>query len=260
MCIRDRWDEIEKDTRRTRTELKFFNEPTGGPRKYITHSKSVTLDKPEVHAEVLLRILFIYAKSSGNGYVQGMNEILAPIYFCFRAATNNEESSNNNNNNSHDSDSESGGESFEADAYFVFCTVMEHVSISLEALNGRVRKLNEVFKKVDHALWNHFELQRLDPKFYSVRWLMLFLTQEFSMTKVLRLWDSLLAHPHKVEYLNYLCIAVLSMKREYYLKVGFSEIIESLQKKTGELEIEELIDKANNLFREYSGKHVELQH
>ena len=38
----------------------------------------------ETHSDVLLRILFIYAKlNPGIRYVQGMNEILATLYICF---------------------------------------------------------------------------------------------------------------------------------------------------------------------------------
>jgi len=38
----------------------------------------------EAHWEVVERILFLYAKlNPGQGYVQGMNEIVGPIYHCF---------------------------------------------------------------------------------------------------------------------------------------------------------------------------------
>lgn len=38
----------------------------------------------EAHWEVVERILFLYAKlNPGQGYVQGMNEIIGPIYFVF---------------------------------------------------------------------------------------------------------------------------------------------------------------------------------
>lgn len=38
----------------------------------------------ETHADVLSRILFIYAKlNPGIMYVQGMNEILATLYYAF---------------------------------------------------------------------------------------------------------------------------------------------------------------------------------
>lgn len=39
-------------------------------------------DGREAHWEVVERILFLYAKlNPGIGYVQGMNEIVGPIYF-----------------------------------------------------------------------------------------------------------------------------------------------------------------------------------
>ncbi len=63
-------DEIDKDVKRTLPHLHFFN-----------HDKSVGSTK---HYEALKRILFIYAKlNPGIKYVQGMNEILGPIYYIF---------------------------------------------------------------------------------------------------------------------------------------------------------------------------------
>ncbi len=41
-------------------------------------------DGQEAHWEVIQRILFLYAKlNAGEKYVQGMNEICAPIYYIF---------------------------------------------------------------------------------------------------------------------------------------------------------------------------------
>lgn len=38
----------------------------------------------ETHSDVLARVLFIYAKlNPGVKYVQGMNEVLAVLYYCF---------------------------------------------------------------------------------------------------------------------------------------------------------------------------------
>lgn len=42
-------------------------------------------DMSEKHFDVLSRILYVYAKTNpGIRYVQGMNEVLAPIYYIFR--------------------------------------------------------------------------------------------------------------------------------------------------------------------------------
>lgn len=43
----------------------------------------------EAHWEVVERILFIYAKlNPGQGYVQGMNEIIGPIYYTLASDSN----------------------------------------------------------------------------------------------------------------------------------------------------------------------------
>jgi multisubunit Na+/H+ antiporter MnhB subunit len=45
----------------------------------------------EAHWEVVQRILFLYAKlNPGQGYVQGMNEIIGPIYYTFATDPNTE--------------------------------------------------------------------------------------------------------------------------------------------------------------------------
>jgi hypothetical protein len=50
----------------------------------------------EAHWEVVQRILFLYAKlNPGQGYVQGMNEIIGPIYYTFATDPNSEWRGNN---------------------------------------------------------------------------------------------------------------------------------------------------------------------
>lgn len=101
------------DVKRTRSDMNFFISPTKltyneilnqnippreFPRPYLTQFSEIfgrIDDDPylnelmnneniEKHADVMSRILFIYAKlNPGVRYVQGMNEILAPIYYCF---------------------------------------------------------------------------------------------------------------------------------------------------------------------------------
>ncbi|KAJ1964589.1 hypothetical protein GGI12_001332 [Dipsacomyces acuminosporus] len=45
------------------------------------------LDQPQTHADALARILFVHAQfNRGVGYAQGMNEILAPIYYVLASS------------------------------------------------------------------------------------------------------------------------------------------------------------------------------
>lgn len=94
------WDEIEKDVKRTRTEMQFFKQATD-PARNVSAEDKARLDKQaetkkadlkamdlklyiECHADILHRVLFIYAKlNPGIKYIQGMNEVLAVIYYCY---------------------------------------------------------------------------------------------------------------------------------------------------------------------------------
>lgn len=93
----DLWDEIEKDVKRTRTDLSFFYKAVDETQNFQIDrlmkqaeckraelSASDREDYIETHSDVLGRVLFIYAKlNPGVKYVQGMNEVLAVIYYCF---------------------------------------------------------------------------------------------------------------------------------------------------------------------------------
>lgn len=82
-----------------------------GAMRHMRHSSSgsscksptTTRENEEVdlHWEAIERILFIYAKlNPGVGYVQGMNEILGPIYYTM--ANDSDEEGKGNNSNSND--------------------------------------------------------------------------------------------------------------------------------------------------------------
>lgn len=93
------WDEIEKDVKRTRREMNFFSKAVDSKLNVEANKKRLEQQADvkradmkaadvtnyiETHADVLHRILFIYAKlNPGIKYVQGMNEVLAVIYYCF---------------------------------------------------------------------------------------------------------------------------------------------------------------------------------
>lgn len=58
---------------------------------YPSNEYEVLPNGCEAHWEVVERILFIYAKlNPGIAYVQGMNEIVGPIYYTFATNPNGE--------------------------------------------------------------------------------------------------------------------------------------------------------------------------
>src|SRR5690606_32483047 len=97
---------------------------------------------------VLYRILYIYAKLNPDvNYVQGMNEILAPIYYCFSV----DEKLDINMD-------------IEADSFWAFNFLMEDIKPlfmrnkdnQVDGIFQKLSNLNEALKIVDKEIYNHF--------------------------------------------------------------------------------------------------------
>ncbi|GAM22537.1 hypothetical protein SAMD00019534_057120 [Acytostelium subglobosum LB1] len=198
--------DIEKDVRRTFPMLHFFNHEEGGK---------------SIHYEALRRILFIYAKlNPGIRYVQGMNELLGPIYYTFATDPLPDCKAN-----------------AEADAFYCFTNLMSEVrdnfcktlDKSESGVIGNIKKLNLLLNKKDRQLWKDMEEKKLHPQFYSFRWITLLLSQEFELPDVLRLWDSLFSDPNRFDFLYYFCCAMLICVRQQLLDSPFADNLKMLQ-------------------------------
>lgn len=76
-------------------------------------------------------------------------------------------------------------------------------------INGKIRIFSDLMQKVDPELHDHLNEQTVNPQFYSLRWLMLLLSQEFEIHNVIRLWDTLLADNERFWFMNYVCVAMV---------------------------------------------------
>lgn len=197
--------EIHNDVRRTRPELLRESRPT----QFNS-------------CESQIRILFIYARMHPElGYVQGMNELLAPIFYLFEE----------------DESPAFRGEA-EADAYFCFEGLMEEMkgmfNRSMDGKPGGIRtqldRLSALLQTHDSQLWNHLERLSVRVQHYGLRWLMLLLTQDFPLPQLYRLWDSILADPMRFRYFYYVCLALLVWMREKLMACDFAQAVALLQK------------------------------
>lgn len=248
------WDEIEKDTRRTRSEMSFFLEKTDPPSNYpllcryvpkdhrfTSRSEKIYEDRPEIHCDVMTRILFLYAKlNPGVRYVQGMNEILAPIYYCFAGDK-----------------AILFKDNIETDSFFCFNILMGEIrdgfirslDDSSAGIKARMQNFADIFECFDKELSDYFNEIGIKPQFYCLRWLMLLLTQEFQISDVMRLWDALLSHPERLGYLNFVCLALIQNQRENLIKSDFAGIMGILQNLEG-TEINKVLNIANKIYKE----------
>ena len=97
-------------------------------------------------------------------------------------------------------------------------------------INGKIRMFCTVFKQVDKPLYEHIESENVQANFYSLRWLMLMLAQEFELANVIKVWDTLLADSLRWNFVYYICVAKVQLRRDEIIDSDFSEIMEALQR------------------------------
>lgn len=142
----------------------------------------------DLHWEAIERILFIYAKlNPGVGYVQGMNELLGPIYYLFATDTS-----------APDTQAHA-----EADSFFAFTLLMadvrDHFVRSMDddartGINASMRRVSDRLRWWDEELWSDLtEVKEVKEQYYAFRWITVLGTQEWSLPDVIRLWDSVIA-------------------------------------------------------------------
>jgi len=192
------------------------------PKKKVSGADYAPLSSGnEAHWEVVERILFLYAKlNPGQGYVQGMNEIVGPIYYVFATDTSRE-----------------WREHAEADCFFCFTNLMSDIRDffikSLDeaesGINGIMARLMTKVGRLDPEVKTVLDAQDIRPQYFSFRWLTLMLSQEFPLPEVLRIWDSLLADESRCHFLIDVCAAMILLVRDQILTNEFPDNMKLLQ-------------------------------
>lgn len=262
-------EEIEKDVRRTRAQMSFFFMPVD-PEQDVSNQdiafKADQIREPskknknmiykfETHCDVLTRILYIYAKEFPNvRYVQGMNEVLAPIYyqFCIDNGEDNNQFKENfdssgdslNSLNAHKENELKEFEKIEADSYYCFKNLMSEIKdlfirekdITKNGIQNRIKVVNILLSRIDKRLYEFFINVGIELQFFMFRWYTLLFTQEYEMPDVLRLWDSVLSYTinnekniDKFSFLNYLCISLILVNKDKVIDKEFADVMLSYQ-------------------------------
>ncbi|CAI5959418.1 unnamed protein product [Closterium sp. NIES-65] len=204
------FEQIDRDVRRTHPEMLFFTRNDGSG---LTPAQ-----------EAMRRLLLIFAKlNPGIRYVQGMNEVLAPIVYVFA----------NDPDKAH-------AVHAEADAFFCFVDLLsdfrdffcQQLDNSVVGIRSAISRLAEILRRHDEELWRNLEyVSKVNPQFYAFRWITLLLTQEFGFPQILRIWDALLACPEgPMDMLLRVCCAMLMCVRERLLAGDFTNNLKLLQR------------------------------
>ncbi|KAK6122878.1 hypothetical protein DH2020_043404 [Rehmannia glutinosa] len=190
-------EQIDRDVKRTHPDIHFFSGDS-------TFAKSNQVSP----------ISF--------SYVQGMNEILAPLFYVFKNDPN-----------------EDNAASAEADTFFCFVELLsgfrdnfvQQLDNSVVGIRSTITRLSRLLKEHDEELWRHLEMTtKVNPQFYAFRWITLLLTQEFNFADILLIWDTLLSDPDgPQETLIRICCAMLIIVRKRLLAGDFTSNLKLLQ-------------------------------
>ena len=231
-------EQIIKDVYRTNTQFSFFFQPTDknktlnneeilniyNKRKNWDFSNIEEVYKydnfeNETHSDVLTRILFTYSSIIQDvSYHQGMNEILAPIYYSF----------------SYDKlYLEEKEEDIEADSFWSFYFLLHGIKNNFEedqeGLFYKSEILNECLKIVDENIYNKLIEKNVKCEFFCLRWFIVLFGQDFDMGDVLRIWDFVFSCENKNELLFYVCLSVIKLREDTIISGEMNDILQGFQ-------------------------------
>ncbi|MED6120288.1 hypothetical protein PIB30_019439 [Stylosanthes scabra] len=219
-------EQIDRDLQRTHPDIPFFS----GESPFSLKNR-----------EAMKNILLLFAKlNPAICYVQGMNEVLAPIYYVFSIDTHKQKAEN-----------------AEADSFFCFVRVLgdsvdhfcQQLDHSSSGILSALSRLSDLLKVNDEQLWHHLEFAtKVKPQFYAFRWITLLLTQEFKFESILRIWDTLLSNPFGVQdMLLRICCAMLLCVKSRLLSGDFVANLKLLQHYPEDINLEYLLQVAQDI-------------
>ncbi|XP_054808017.1 uncharacterized protein LOC129310170 isoform X1 [Prosopis cineraria] len=218
--------QIDRDLLRTHPDMPFFSGDSPLSRK---------------NKEAMKNILLLFARlNPAIRYVQGMNEVLSPIYYVFSTDTDKENAANA------EADSFSCFVRILSDSVDHFC---QQLDSSSSGILSTLSRLSDLLQVNDEELWRHLDFKtKVKPQFYAFRWITLLLTQEFSLDKILRIWDTLLSNPFGIQdMLLRICCAMLLCVKKRIMSGDFVSNLNLLQHYPDDINIEYLLQVAQDI-------------
>ena len=227
-------DQINKDLKRTRFGVHFFEEKNKNNEK-------------EINYDVLRRILFFYANEHSDiSYVQGMNEIIALIYYIFSK-----------------DDNPFCQDFIESDTYFTFEKLMEQIkkiflmdsnNYSDLFVTSQIQEIKNILKKVEPKLIKHFEELKLELDNVVMRWILVMFAQEFTIDVAVNFWDRLFTQKNKLKFICYISAAIIKNNKDKIIEMDSADIMEwaqELQNKMSEIDINNIVKAALEIQKIY---------
>ncbi|KAK6951897.1 hypothetical protein Daesc_006422 [Daldinia eschscholtzii] len=225
---REQRNRIEKDVHRTdRTVPIFAGEDIPHPDPDSPFADAGT----NVHMEQMKDMLLTYNEYNKDlGYVQGMSDLLAPIYAVMQD---------------------------DAIAFWGFQHFMERMERNFlrdqSGMRSQLLTLDHLVQFMDPKLYNHLESADSTNFFFFFRMLLVWYKREFKWMDVLHLWEVLWTDYLSSSFHLFVALAILEKHRDVimiHLK-HFDEVLKYVNELSNTMDLESTLIRAEQLFRRF---------
>lgn len=182
------------------------------------------------------RVLFVWAvRHPASGYVQGMNDLLAPFFFVFLSQfIEGEDFEELAKRSDVDCVQESDFREIEADCFWCFSKLLDGLqdlfTKDQPGLYKMLTQLQETIHKVDQPLAEWIKQEGIEYQEFAFRWMNCLLVREFPLALVLRLWDLYISnHSHIAATHVYVCAAMMTALSSRIKGLAHAEFVINVQ-------------------------------
>ncbi|KAL2207558.1 RabGAP/TBC [Sarocladium strictum] len=225
---REQKGRIEKDVHRTDRQVPIFSgEDTPHPDPDSPFADVGT----NVHMEQMKEMLLTYNEYNKDlGYVQGMSDLLAPIYAVIQD---------------------------DAIAFWGFQKFMERMERNFlrdqSGMRTQLLTLDQLVHFMDPKLWDHLDSTDSTNFFFFFRMILVWYKREFAWMDILRLWETLWTDYQSANFHLFVALAILEKHRDVimtHLK-AFDEVLKYINELSTTIDLESTLIRAEVLFKRF---------
>ena len=219
---------VEKDVHRTDRHIPLFaGEDIAHPDPDSPFADAGT----NVHMEQMKDMLLTYNEYNRSlGYVQGMSDLLSPIYAVMQD---------------------------DAVAFWAFVGFMSRMERNFlrdqSGMRAQLLALDQLVQLLDPQLYIHLESADSTNFFFFFRMLLVWYKREFEWADTLRLWEILWTDYRSSQFHLFVAVAILEKHRDVILQhlKHFDEILKFVNELSGRIDLSSTLVKAEALFRRF---------
>ncbi|ODV86103.1 hypothetical protein CANARDRAFT_28144 [[Candida] arabinofermentans NRRL YB-2248] len=218
---------IDKDVKRTDRELDIYKPEDDE----LDQDDSDDAEIKNKNLLVLRDILFSFNELNTNlGYVQGMTDLLSPLYYVFR------------------------DEALTFWSFTNFMEIMERNFVKdLSGMKLQMLTLNELVQFLLPKLYIHLEKCDSNNLFFFFRMLLVWFKRELSFDETMKLWEILWTNYYSSQFILFFALAILEKHSSIIMNNlhQFDQILKYMNDLGGNLDLEDLLIRAELLFLKF---------